>query len=209
MRTNFVDQYQTNWSTLNLTNWETVVLFKTNWISQPVTNVVQVDLPTRPAAARRRPSEAGRAARSPGGNRVARARGLGRPAGHRGSPDLPAPANDLVEVQLKVRRTDNTPGPMQVQNWRVEREDGRSPPLRTGPVVQAATAGRKIQGGSQTEGRRGRPSAFGARHAFCVAPRCDHPAPAPGEEGLSVGRWRYPAPGRTAFSERQPMRPTR
>ena len=35
-----------------------------------------------------------------------------------------APANDLVEVQMKIRRTDNTLSPSQVQQWRVEREDG-------------------------------------------------------------------------------------
>jgi len=35
-----------------------------------------------------------------------------------------APANDLVEVQLKVRRTDDTGVPVLVQNWRVERDDG-------------------------------------------------------------------------------------
>jgi hypothetical protein len=34
------------------------------------------------------------------------------------------PTNDLVEVQLKVRRTDNTAAPVLVQNWRVERDDG-------------------------------------------------------------------------------------
>ncbi len=31
--------------------------------------------------------------------------------------------NDLVEVQLKLRWTGGTAAPMQVHNWRVERED--------------------------------------------------------------------------------------
>jgi hypothetical protein len=124
VRTNFVDQYQTNWSTLNLTNWETVLLFKTNWISQPVTNVVQVDLPARPAAA----AAAASAPVEPQEASVETASPV--PPGWTGPLAIEAartsrpPASDLVEVQLKVRRTDNTPGPVQVQQWRVEREDG-------------------------------------------------------------------------------------
>jgi len=124
VQTNFVDRYQTNWSTLTLTNWETLVLFKTNWITQPVTNVVQVDLPTRPAAAAAVPSEAvePQEARAETASPV--------PAGWAGPLAIEAarttkpPANDLVEVQLKVRRTDNSSAPLQVQHWRVEREDG-------------------------------------------------------------------------------------
>ena len=126
VRTNSVDQYQTNWSTLTLTNWETVVLFKTNWIVQPVTNVVQVDLPSQPAAAAPaaapsepvEPREAPAEAASP--SPTTWAGPLALEAARTSQP----PANDLVEVQLKVRRTDNTPGPLQIQNWRVEREDG-------------------------------------------------------------------------------------
>lgn len=49
-RTNFVTRFQTNVNTLTLTNWETVLVFKTNRFTQPVTNLVQVDLPSAGAA---------------------------------------------------------------------------------------------------------------------------------------------------------------
>ena len=123
-RTNFVNRYQTNWSTLTLTNWETVVLFKTNWITHPVTNVVQIDLPSRPAAAAAAPSEVGEP------QEVLAETASRVPAGWAGPLAIEAtrttkpPANDLVEVQLKVRRTDHSSAPLQVQHWRVEREDG-------------------------------------------------------------------------------------
>jgi len=36
-------------NTLTLTNWETVLVFKTNWVKQPVAKVVEVNLPAAPA----------------------------------------------------------------------------------------------------------------------------------------------------------------
>ena len=124
VRTNFVDRYHTNWSMLKLTNWETVVLFKTNWINQPVTNVVQIDLPKRPVAAVSASSKAVEPEGAPeeplspapvgwAGSVAIEAARTSRPA-----------AEDLIEVRLRVRRTDNTGAPPQVQHWRVEREDG-------------------------------------------------------------------------------------
>jgi hypothetical protein len=125
LRTNLVDQYRTNLSTLSLTNWETVLLFQTNWTTLPVTNVVRIDLPTRPAVPVAAPNEvaepkeAGAETVSPApatawtGPLAIEAVRTARPA-----------ANNLVEVQLKVRWTGNTAAPLQVQNWRVEREDG-------------------------------------------------------------------------------------
>jgi len=125
LRTNFVARYQTNWNTLNLTNWEAVILFKTNWITQQVTNVVQVAAPARPSAAEATP---GAVAES----KEARAEIVApAPAAAWGGPfaieaartSLPA-ANNLVEVQLKVRGTAAAAAPLQVQTWRVERDDG-------------------------------------------------------------------------------------
>src|ERR1039458_5384695 len=55
--TNHVTDYHTNWSMLNLTNWQTLVLFKTNWLTQAMTNVVQIDLPSSPVVATAAPSE--------------------------------------------------------------------------------------------------------------------------------------------------------
>jgi hypothetical protein len=122
-RTNSVDQYQTNWSTLTLTNWETVVLFKTNWIAQPLTHVVQVDLASQPAAAATAPTEVvePREATAEAASPVPAvwAGPLALEAARTSSP----PANGLFEVQLKVRRIGNTAAPVQVQNWRVERDD--------------------------------------------------------------------------------------
>jgi hypothetical protein len=124
VRTNSVDQYQTNWSTLTLTNWETVVLFKTNWIAQPLTNVVQVDLLSPPAAAAAAPSEAVEPREAPAVAVVPVPASWTGPLALEAARTSSPPANDLVEVQLKVRRTDNTAAPAQIQNWRVEREDG-------------------------------------------------------------------------------------
>ena len=124
LRTNSVDQYQTNWSTLNLTNWETVVLFKTNWITQPLTNVVQVELPNPPPAAAAAPGEAVAPRETPAEAVAPATAGWAGPVALEAARTSQPPANDLVEVQLIVRRTDNTAAPVLVQNWRVERDDG-------------------------------------------------------------------------------------
>src|ERR1035438_162843 len=82
--TNHVTACHTNWSMLNLTNWQTLVLFKTNWLTVAMTNVVQIDLPSSPVVAT--------AWTGPLAIEAAR---TSRP-----------PANDLVEVQMKVKRKD-------------------------------------------------------------------------------------------------------
>jgi hypothetical protein len=124
VRTNVLDRYQTNWSTLTLTNWESLVLFKTNWITQPVTNIVQVDLPRRPAVVVAAPADPV-APQEPQAEPAALALGAwAGPVAIEAARTSRPSANELVEVQLKVRRTDSTAGPVQVQSWRVEREDG-------------------------------------------------------------------------------------
>ena len=122
--TNYVTAYQTNWSTLTLTNWETVVLFKTNRITQPVTSVVQVDLPSRAAAAATAPADAVEPRAAPAEAASPASAGWAGPLALEAARTSLPPANGLVEVQLKVRRTDNTAAPVQIQNWRVERDDG-------------------------------------------------------------------------------------
>ncbi len=125
LRTNLVDAFRTNWSTLNLTNWQTVVLFKTNWITQPVTNVVQIDVPVPPVATAPAPSavvESKEASvqivsSAPGG-------AWPGPLTIEATRTARPPANNLVEVQLKARWTRQTTAPLHVQSWRVEREDG-------------------------------------------------------------------------------------
>jgi hypothetical protein len=123
--TNHVTDYHTNWSMLNLTNWQTLVLFKTNWLTQAMTNVVQIDLPSSPVVATAAPSEVVEL------KEALVATATPAPAAHWAGPlaieatrtSRPL-ANDLVEVQMKVKRTDSTAALLQVQQWRVEREDG-------------------------------------------------------------------------------------
>jgi hypothetical protein len=124
VRTNFVDRYHTNWSMLKLTNWETVVLFKTNWITQPVTNVFQIDLQKQPVAAAAARSEDVEPKEAPAVTTSPAPAGWAGPLAIEAVRTARPAANDLVEVQLRVRRTDNTTAPVQVQHWRVEREDG-------------------------------------------------------------------------------------
>ena len=125
LRTNIVDVYATNWAVRNLTNWQTVVLFKTNWLTQPVTNVVQIDLPNAAVAAAAAPGEVVEPKEAPAETAppVPAAAWAG-PLAIEAARTARPPANELVEVQMKVRRTDNTAAPPQVQQWRVEREDG-------------------------------------------------------------------------------------
>jgi hypothetical protein len=123
--TNHVTAYQTNWSTLNLTNWQTVVLLKTNWLTQAVTNLVQIDLPSRPIVAAAAPNEVLEPKDHPLQTTMpALAAVWAGPLAIEADRTARPPTNDLVEVQMKVRYTDNTAAPPQVQQWRVEREDG-------------------------------------------------------------------------------------
>jgi hypothetical protein len=132
LRTNLVDRYQTNFSTLTLTNWKTVLVMKTNWVTQPMTNVVQIDMggskqPMAAAAEKpARPAAAAPAAPVAPSNSEA--------------PLAPAPIsndvsleafrtarpviNNTVEVQLRVRWTGAVASALNVQQWRVESEDG-------------------------------------------------------------------------------------
>jgi hypothetical protein len=126
LRTNFVTAYQTNWQTLNLTRWQTVVVMKTNWLTQPVTNLVQVDLPTNAAPE----SEAGVPNNGVAPNEPSAETSLPSTT----SPSTEAlilqaartarpPANDQIEVQLKVKANTAAPS-LRIQQWRIEREDG-------------------------------------------------------------------------------------
>ncbi len=125
VRTNILDRCRTNWSNLNLTNWQTVVLFKTNWVNQPVTNVVQIDLPKRAVAPAPAPVQSV-VAREPAADMALLASGSGWPGplAIQASRTARPPVNDVVEVQLKLRRTGATAAPPEVRQWRIEREDG-------------------------------------------------------------------------------------
>ncbi len=122
--TNYVTAYQTNWKTLNLTNWETVLVMKTNWVTQPMTNVVQIDLPAsqpapaeaaahRPAAEPKRVVPETLPAATTTGPLTLEVTRSARPA-----------AKNLVPVQLKVRWTVDEGNALLVQQWRIEQENG-------------------------------------------------------------------------------------
>jgi hypothetical protein len=120
-KTNVVDRYRTNWQTLNFTNFQTVLVMKTNWVTQPVTNLVELDLPAKSTPSSPPVSSPNSAAKPE------------RPAKPIASAtDVPIlegvktgnhPGNNFVEVLLRVRWPgDAADAP--VQQWKVEREDG-------------------------------------------------------------------------------------
>ena len=114
-RTNAVLAYQTNWQVLNLTNWSTVLVFKTNWVEQPLTNVVAVDVPTstQPKQESAAPPPA-----------VSKEAALAEPLSLEARRTGRLTTNNQVEVQLKVRWTNDTGTPLLVRQWRLESEDG-------------------------------------------------------------------------------------
>jgi len=111
VQTNFVQAYQTNFQTLNLTNWTTVLAFKTNWVTKPVTNLVEIELAREAAPP---------AAVAPAPKPALPTEPLALQAS-RGARVL---TNNQVEVQLTVAWRQGASAPVQVQQWRVEREDG-------------------------------------------------------------------------------------
>ena len=125
IQTNFVTAYQTNRKTMDVTNWQTAIVMKTNWVTQVATNLVQVDMPSPSAApaaaaevevAEQKEARAEVSSSPPAavlaGSIVLEAARTARP-----------PNKDQVEVQLKVRGNGNSASLLQVQKWRVERED--------------------------------------------------------------------------------------
>jgi hypothetical protein len=128
VRTNLVTAYQTNVKMLHLTNWATVLIFKTNWVTQPITNVVEIELAknalpgTEQEIAKPLPEQnstvpaSENSSLSPAISPNALAMEAKREAR--------LTANNQVEVRLSVKWTNNANLPVQVQQWRIEREDG-------------------------------------------------------------------------------------
>jgi hypothetical protein len=120
-KTNVVDRYRTNWQTLNFTNFQTVLVMKTNWVTQPVTNLVELDLPAKSTPSSLPVS-------SP--NSAAKPERPAKPiASATDGPILEGvktgnhPGNNFVEVLLRVRWPGDAADAL-VQQWKVEREDG-------------------------------------------------------------------------------------
>jgi len=121
--TNFVARNQTNWVTrsvtnvitLSLTNWETVVATRTNWIRQPMTNFIDVNVPV--AAAATVPAVPAATsetkAPAPGESLALDVERTTRPA-----------SSEQVEMKFKLKLASDNAATLQVQPWRVERQDG-------------------------------------------------------------------------------------
>lgn len=123
--TNLVTSYRTNWKALTLTNWETVLVFKTNWVHQPMTNLVHVDVQDQP------PSLAEVPQASPLRSEASVQPAAPWPSVNSSEPlqidatKIGAVVNSRAQVQMKVRPTLAKSPAVQVQQWRVESEDGR------------------------------------------------------------------------------------
>ncbi len=122
--TNFVEAWRTNYRTLNVTNWETVLVMKTNWVTQPVTNVVNIDLITNRAPAQELARPTSSAPDSPvqvlpQGNST-----------YTSSIQLEAfrssrpPNRNVAELIIQARWVGESNVELQVRQWRVESEDG-------------------------------------------------------------------------------------
>ena len=118
--TNFVQAYQTNLKVLNLTNWTTVLAFKTNWVTKPLTNLVEIEMARDNAAAPPAAAAIVPSANVPPIKTPAPAEALSLQALR----NAKTTANNMVEVQLKATWTQAPEAPVQVQQWRIEREDG-------------------------------------------------------------------------------------
>src|SRR6266516_2756684 len=134
-RTNLVTRYRTNVNTLSLTNWQTVLVFKTNWITQPVANLVQIDVPADPAATT--PATADHESKRDNAAATAdpttastdgpilEARRTAKPL-----------VNGQAEISLKLKSAGNETPTFLSQEWQVERSDrsvllfGRGPEFR-------------------------------------------------------------------------------
>jgi hypothetical protein len=108
-RTNLVAAYRTNFQTLHLTNWTTVLAFKTNWVTKPLTNLVEIEMERSSV-----PAAAAKPARS------ARAESLTLQVTRTSRLNN----GNQVDVQLTVSWKDGANLPIQIQQWRIEREDG-------------------------------------------------------------------------------------
>jgi len=120
-QTNLVTRYQTNVNTLTLTNWETVLVFKTNRFTQPITNLVQIDVPagkseTTPPA----DNVEAKGDNTTTASTAASTDGLLLDAKRTAKPS----ANGQAEIILKLKSAgDETPN-FSSQEWKVERTDG-------------------------------------------------------------------------------------
>jgi hypothetical protein len=119
-RTNLITSYQTNVNTLTLTNWETVLVIKTNRVKQPVAKLVEVNLPAAPADMVKAPGAESKIATATASATLESGTGWTVEAARTEKP----PADNQVEVQLKLKSAGGAVSTLTLQEWRVERTDG-------------------------------------------------------------------------------------
>jgi hypothetical protein len=118
VQTNFVRAYKTNFQALNLTNWTTVLAFKTNWVTQPVTNLVEIEMTAQGSdGAPQAKSAVLENAPSSFADTAAETLVIEATRNAR------VTTNNQVEVHLAVNWSSGPEVPVQVQQWRVERDD--------------------------------------------------------------------------------------
>src|SRR5262249_46614403 len=122
--TNFVQAYQTNLKVLHLTNWMTVVAFKTNWISKPLTNLVEIDMTSDTASVPPTVPPPVTASVPAANVRPIKTLAIAEALSLQALRNARTTANNLVEVQIKATWTQAPEALVQVQQWRIEREDG-------------------------------------------------------------------------------------
>ena len=120
-RTNLITSYRTNVNTLTLTNWETVLVFKTNRVKQPAAKVVEVNLPAAPADMVKAPGSAETKVATATASATLESGTIWTVEAFR--TEKP-PADNQVEVQLKLKSAGNAVSTLSSQEWRVERTDG-------------------------------------------------------------------------------------
>lgn len=128
-QTNIVYAYQTNLKVLTLTNWENVLVMKTNWVRRPVTNIVEMEgqLPAPTASVIAPPVNV---------PPPATGEGKAKPADAPSPPtDVPqdlvfdlagatgSTANNQIEVQMALKSVRDPAAILPVREWRVERSD--------------------------------------------------------------------------------------
>jgi hypothetical protein len=129
VKTNFVDLYRTNWQTLNITNFQSVLVMKTNWVTQPVTNLVEIDMPAKSVDMPAKPTAPSPSAPSPVSTAKPERQSVRPIANTSDGPILEGtktgnhPGNNFAEVLLRVRWPGES-ADAPVQQWKVEREDG-------------------------------------------------------------------------------------
>jgi hypothetical protein len=122
VRTNLLYAYHTNLAILNVTNWETVLVMRTNWITQPVTNVVAINLPASATPSTATPSVVSRTEEK----KETKAEAV--------SNATPGDTKDLAfewtrsddnkaEIVLILKPVNNSSTVIQAQEWRVQRSD--------------------------------------------------------------------------------------